>query len=300
MDRNINAEPLVSVVMPVYNCEKYISEAIESILNQTYKNLELIVVDDGSTDGSREIIDKIAIKDNRLKIFSHKKNKGISKALNKAISNSKGKYIARLDSDDVSLPQRLEKQVYILEKNTEIGVCGTRGIAINEKGERVSYLNTLTGHLLNYNYWKPSPFISSSSMIRKSIFKGELFDSRLDTVEDYDMWLRLKKYCRFFNLRQQLVLYRINSEGVSNKKFHKQRQLSKKAFSNNLNIRLTLDEYLSFVCLEFKMKPWLRYQYLVKLSKQINYPWFMILIDNLYYSLRKFMYGCVPRQYLIK
>ena len=102
--------PAISVIMTAYNTEKYIKEAIESILNQTFKDFEFIIVDDGSTDNTRLIIEEYAKKDRRIKILYNKKNLGIVKSLNKAIAIAKGKYIARMDSDDVSKLNRLEKQ----------------------------------------------------------------------------------------------------------------------------------------------------------------------------------------------
>jgi glycosyltransferase involved in cell wall biosynthesis len=119
----MNPEPMVTVLMPVYNASCYLREAIGSILLQTLRDFEFIIVDDGSTDESRDIINSYP--DTRIKVISHKTNLGLITALNTGIDNARGRYIARMDADDISAPERLEKQVEFMEMNSEIGVLGT-------------------------------------------------------------------------------------------------------------------------------------------------------------------------------
>ena len=116
--------PLISVLMPVYNSEKYVAEAIESILCQTYKDFEFIIINDASTDSSLKIIAKYAKQDKRIKLINNKKNVKISASLNKGLSIAKGKYIARMDSDDISLPSRFELQTKFLADNPAVGIVG--------------------------------------------------------------------------------------------------------------------------------------------------------------------------------
>ena len=116
-------EVVVSVILPVFNGEKFLTESINSILNQSFKKFELIVINDGSTDNSYEYIKKF--KDTRLSVINNDKNIGLSNSLNKGILVAKGKYIARMDQDDISLPDRLKKQVAFMDDNPGIGVCGT-------------------------------------------------------------------------------------------------------------------------------------------------------------------------------
>ncbi|MCY3864790.1 MAG: glycosyltransferase family 2 protein, partial [Chloroflexi bacterium] len=118
--------PLVSVVMPVYNREIFVAEAIESILEQTFSDFEFVIVDDGSQDRSPEIIRQYERRDDRIRFLAFKQNKGKAAAKNFGIEAAQGQYIAGMDSDDVSLPQRLEKQVEFLRANPDIGVVGTR------------------------------------------------------------------------------------------------------------------------------------------------------------------------------
>ena len=112
--------PLVSIILPVYNCEKYIRKTIDSVFNQTYSNFELLVIDDGSTDTTLKIVQSFI--DNRIQVIQFDKNKGLIEVLNHGIKIAKGKYIARLDGDDICLPTRLEKQVNWLEKNQKTAV----------------------------------------------------------------------------------------------------------------------------------------------------------------------------------
>jgi len=128
--------PLVSVVMAVYNEERFIGQAIRSILGQTYSNLELIIVNDGSTDGTSEIIQKYC-NDNRVRSLKHSTNLGVSKALNNGIERGKGVFIARMDADDVSLPRRIEYQVGYLIDHENIGLLGTGAVIIDEADRRL-------------------------------------------------------------------------------------------------------------------------------------------------------------------
>ncbi|MDD4353774.1 MAG: glycosyltransferase family A protein, partial [Candidatus Nanoarchaeia archaeon] len=127
----------ISVIMSAYNTERYIAEAIESILNQTFKDFEFIIIDDGSTDDSLKIIKRYVKKDRRIKLIHNKKNIGLTKSLNKGLKIAKGQYIARMDADDISLPQRFQIQYDFLEKNKDIFLIGTTAFLIDDKGDRL-------------------------------------------------------------------------------------------------------------------------------------------------------------------
>lgn len=131
-------QPLISVVMPTYNCKKYVSQAIDSILNQTYQNFEFIIVDGHSTDGTELILNDYSLKDKRVKIIKDER-KGIGAALKLGCSMAKGDYIARMDSDDIALPQRFEKEIEILRKNKELVLVSSSAIYIDERGDFMGY-----------------------------------------------------------------------------------------------------------------------------------------------------------------
>jgi glycosyltransferase involved in cell wall biosynthesis len=185
---------LVSVILPVYNGEKTIGRAVNSILFQTYTDFEFIIVNDGSTDGTSEILS--SYNDKRIRIL-HQENRGLVASLNRGIKESKGKYIARMDADDVALPERLKKQVNFLERNLTVGVLGTYTKVVYHDGtERVRQrpLNTTS---IKKNIIRICPFCHSSVMIRREVFdRVGLYDSSKDgskklLVEDYDLWVRV-------------------------------------------------------------------------------------------------------------
>ena len=127
----MSTNPLVSVLMSVYNGDRYLDEAIDSILSQTYENFEFIIINDGSTDHTKDILSSYSNQDNRIRVF-HQKNHGLTFSLNRGLELSRGKYVARMDADDISSPRRLEEQINYLRANPEVGVLGTQMEIINE------------------------------------------------------------------------------------------------------------------------------------------------------------------------
>ena len=134
MSNSLLLVPKISVVMPVYNGEKYLREAIESILDQTYQDFEFIMVNDASTDGSGSILSEFANLDQRIRILTNESNLGIAGATNRGIAQARGEYIALMDQDDISLPERFEKQVEFLSNHPDISVLGTNSIILEEDG----------------------------------------------------------------------------------------------------------------------------------------------------------------------
>lgn len=200
--------------MPEYNSEKYLDAAIQSILKQTFKEFEFIIIDDGSTDKSITVIQKY-LNDKRIRFIKNKKNIGLVKSLNKGIRLSKGEYIARMDGDDISEPQRLEKQVKFLDMHPEIGLLGTQGIVINEKGEKIKDFSRQTSDLnLRIKIMEGNPFIHGSVMMRKSdLLRTDMYDPKYVRAEDYGLWLDFIKICKVANLPD--ILYQWRSYGES-------------------------------------------------------------------------------------
>jgi glycosyltransferase involved in cell wall biosynthesis len=203
-------QPLVSVLLPVYNGGAYLAEAIESILSQTYLNLELIVINDGSTDGSAETIKKFA--DPRIRLF-HQKNQGLADALNRAVSVAFGAYLARQDADDVSFPDRIDKQVRFLENNADYGMVGTWSeIWEEQKKTERGHRHPCDNNILAFNLLFDSYFVHSSVMIRKSVFDmvGLYSVKHSRQPEDFELWSRILRNGRFkfANIPEVLVSYR--------------------------------------------------------------------------------------------
>ena len=199
-------QPDVSVIMSVYNGEAFLREAIESILNQTLNNFEFIIIDDGSTDRSISIIE--SFNDCRI-IILKQDNMGLSYALNKGIKYSRAKYIARMDADDISLPERLEMQYKFLETNANVGLIGTWIYTININGEILKQKkepitnSEISKKMLIYNC-----FNHGSVMFRKSIYEltsGYSIEyPENPPCEDYALWLKMLNFSNGFNLPKYL------------------------------------------------------------------------------------------------
>ena len=206
------AYPRISVIMSVYNGEKYLREAIESILNQTFTDFEFLIVNDGSTDGSLEIIQ--SYQDERIRVINNEQNIGLTKSLNKAIKQARGEYIARQDADDISLPNRFEEQIKYFEKHPETAILGTSKYVIDEDGKilrkEIALLKPNSKNLLKTNVLR-----HGSVMFRKAIV-DELggYNELLRYSQDYELWLRIVKRYEVRNLRQLLYKSRSHSANI--------------------------------------------------------------------------------------
>lgn len=223
--------PKISVVMPVYNTEKYLAEAIESILNQTFKDFEFIIIDDGSTDKSLDIIKRYALKDDRIKIIS-RMNKGITKSLNEGIAFAQGEYIARMDSDDISLPQRFEKQVKFLDKNKKVVALGTKILFIDYKGRPL--IDVLFGKKHDkieqaFLDGKGGAIAHPSVMMRKKVLLSTGCYNNFKYAQDFDLFLRLAEVGKLGNLDKVLLKYRFHNLMIGSTKREEQLKCVKKA-----------------------------------------------------------------------
>lgn len=209
--------PEISVVMSVYNGLPFLEESIISILNQTYGNFEFIIIDDASTDLSREIIKKYAILDNRIiPVYNHTNLGKIALGFNMAngVSLAKGKYIARMDSDDIALPKRFEQQKNFLDTHQEVDILGTWAIDINEKSEIGKVRSYPTDNDDIYKLLWTCPIIHPTVMFRKeSILRVGNYSTKSGRRDDYELWFRsAKKGLKFANLPQPLLQYRFFSD----------------------------------------------------------------------------------------
>ncbi len=203
--------PTVSIVIPTYNRASLIKEAIKSILEQTYQDFEIIVVDDGSTDNTRETV--IALSDKI--VYVYQQNQGRSHARNEAIKLARGKYIGFLDSDDLYLPNKLEKQVALLEKELDYGMVYTSAICIDEKGNETSivYKATSSGRIYReVAFFYPVTVLLPTVMIRAEVLaKLGGFDEKMERFEDTDMWRRAAKVCQVLAIGEPLCKVRTHS-----------------------------------------------------------------------------------------
>lgn len=199
--------PKVSVLISVYNGEKYITKSIESVLNENFDDYEVIIVDDGSTDNTKKILSNYK-NNKKIKVF-HKENTGIPDSLNFGLKHCNGEYIARLDCDDIMVTGRLKKQVEFLDKHKEIGLLGTNAKIINSNGEKVDEINLgeLKHSQIVERFTKRESFFPHSSwMVRKNIYeKLGGYDKFFYKAQDYDFVLRCINICKTHCLSEQLV-----------------------------------------------------------------------------------------------
>jgi glycosyltransferase involved in cell wall biosynthesis len=201
--------------MPVYNGAKYLNESIDSILNQTLTNFEFIIIDDASTDDSVGIIK--SYDSSRIRLVENKKNVGQSATLNKGLSLAKGKYIARMDQDDISMPERLERQAEFMEDNPQIGVCGSwlqlmgkfDGILELETKSEDIKMNLLT----NQNLAHPAVMIRKDTLVKYDLN----YNPAYSIAQDYDLWVRMFEFCSFANIPEALIKYRMHDNQNSKK-----------------------------------------------------------------------------------
>ncbi|MFH1561035.1 MAG: glycosyltransferase family 2 protein [Patescibacteria group bacterium] len=220
MSKTNRKQPLISVVMPAYNAGSYLVEAIESVLGQTYENFEFIIVNDGSTDNTWEIIKQYAKKDKRITAIKNKSNLGVSAAANIATSEAKGKFIARMDADDVSFSDRLEKQVEFLQKNKEVVAVGGQCIVIDKNNNIIGdkTFPTNTKKLAEMIFWA-IPIQQPSIMINRSLLPKNFVWYPVDfsSAEDVDLYFRFLKYGQLANLNDWLIFYRRLDGSLSHK-----------------------------------------------------------------------------------
>lgn len=219
MDLMDSHQPLISVVMSVFNGEKYLPYAIESILNQTYRDFEFLIINNGSNDKTRDII--LSYGDPRIKLVDNATNLGLSKALNKGCKLARGKYIARLDADDTAHPTRFKKQINFLEKNEDVAVLGTDYTLIDGLDNVIKNVSLpISDEGIFFKIcFTSSPLCHSSVIINKNVLQSlNYYPEDYDYCQDYALWINmLKKGYKISNLNEHLVnlrLHESNSTGL--------------------------------------------------------------------------------------
>lgn len=240
--------PKISVVMPAYNAEKYIAEAIKSILNQTFSDFEFIIIDDGSTDRTVNIVNSFS--DERIRFFQNESNLGVAETLNRGLDLASGQYIARMDSDDISLPERFEMQASFMDEHPEIAVLGA-GIELfgAQTGKRVF---SGQNELLKIDLLFGNCFAHPAIMMRASCFGDGKFcyDRSFNQIEDFELWDRVSRCYKMASLSEVLLKYRIHpgqvTQKVSEVKKRQIRELKERQL-RQLEISYTQEEFEQFV-----------------------------------------------------
>lgn len=213
MDKNVN-QPLVTVFMAAFNGEAYIEKAIQSVLNQSFTDFELLIINDGSTDRTLDIVRKFT--DPRIRLVHNDGNKGLTFTRNRGIEEAKGQYMAILDCDDLAMPDRLKAQTSFLNSNPEIAICGGQAITIDESGKQIGNLNVMAGNknmspeLVFHNI-----FINSTLMIKRSAMLEAGGYRDYSPAEDYDLSYSISLHHPVANLNEVLVAYRLHGNNIS-------------------------------------------------------------------------------------
>lgn len=204
--------PKVSVIMPVHNSEDYLREAIDSILNQTFTDFEFIIIDDGSSDHSQEIVKSYF--DSRIRFYINAQNMGVAATLNRGLELATGEYVARMDSDDISLPERFEKQVSYMDTHQKVAVCAT-GVRLfgAQNGERVF---SATNAQLKVDLLFNNCFAHPTVMMRRSVVGGKCkYNEAFSAMEDYALWVEVSREYELATIEDVLVMYRVHQSQVT-------------------------------------------------------------------------------------
>ena len=210
--------PAVTVLMPVYNGERFVRDAIQSILQQTWTDLELLIVNDGSTDRTRQILN--AYDDPRIRILDHSTNIGLAKSLNLGLAAARAPLIARQDADDRSHPDRLRMQLEFMHRNPEVALLGTQARILNKRGRisrRPGWERAVTDKAIRFQLLFDNPFIHTSVMFRRDIVWHELggYDETFPTGQDFELWSRVAARYQVCNLPAMLIDYRFHGSSTS-------------------------------------------------------------------------------------
>ena len=294
----------ISVVMPVYNTkEEYFRKAIESILNQTFKNFELIIVDDCSDKYIKEIVS--SYNDTRIKYYRLNKNSGAATARNFAISKSNSKYLAFMDSDDISLPKRLATQYKFLEQNKQIGCLGT-SYTIKGKNQKVFGKNIYKNdEIVEHLLFKGCTFCQSTVMLRKNVLiKNNIFyRTEYVPAEDYALWLDLIGKTKFEILNKKLVIYRKHKENISHKmhdiQITKSLTAQIEAIRKNCNIQVPIIDTIFTICRKksFELKDIKEFENLI-LNENIKNDLLRKLLKNKTQKIYYHTHGLKKQLYL--
>lgn len=283
MEKKTMTKNLVSVIMSNYNTdESYLRTSIESILNQTYKNFEFIIVDDCSTNNSVNIIESYG--DKRIKLIKNKENIGLTKSLNIALKSADGEFVARMDADDISLPQRFEKQVEFLKLNPKYIACGTAIKIIGGREEGKIICRTIPDieafriYLLFGNY----PNIAHpTAMFNHSLFKKHdiEYDENYLLAQDYKMWVNCSKYAPCYNLSEVLLNYRVHDKAVSVEKQQLQKDIAAQIILEQLQpLKISCNDEILDIHRNFMLE---RKDYNLKFKKWIK----MLISQNQKYNV---------------
>lgn len=244
----ISKKPKVSVLMTAYNAEQFVGRAIESILNQSYENYEFLIIDDGSTDNTVEVIQKYWARDQRISVFFNRENKGIAYCRNFLVARAQGKYIIWQDADDISIPRRIENQVGFMDKHPDVGICGGWLQFFDQAGPISIRKYETEDTKLRNTIFRFSPVAQPAAIIRASVVRNikPLYEHRWNGTEDLDVSFKIGQVSKFANLPEVVLWYRQQTNSVT---FSRLKELEKQTLSirrkyRNKKYRMKVIDYL--------------------------------------------------------
>ena len=276
--------PIVTVLLPVYNGDRYLHAAVESILAQTFESFELLIVDDGSTDGTEAICRSFT--DPRIRVVRHEKNSGIVFALNDGVDQITTKYVARMDADDVALSDRLGRQIAFLESRPDIAACGSWVRELVD-GRLRAVMRRPTGEYLRQTAWQPVPIFHPTACLRTEVLQELRYRPDFIHAEDYDLWLRLCRHHRIDNVPKVLLHYRIHPTSVSHAYRALQRRNAWRAFREHCPaIDVSLENFETLTGVSCEASPFTRMRLKRPWRKQLCETVTVSARDDLWYAAR--------------
>jgi glycosyltransferase involved in cell wall biosynthesis len=276
--------PIVTVLLPVYNGERYLREAVESILSQTLAAFELLIVDDGSTDGTEAICRSFI--DPRIRVIRREKNAGLVSALNDGIDRITTKYVARMDADDVAVPSRLARQVAFLEARPDIAACGSWARELVD-GRLRDVMRRPSGEYLRQTAWRPVPIFHPTACLRTNVLQALRYRPDFIHAEDYDLWLRLGRHHRIDNVPAVLVHYRLHPASVSHAYPTVQRRSAWRVFREHFPaIDVTCEDFDTFTGVACDASPLTRMRLKRPWRTQLFGTFATSVRDDLWYAAR--------------
>lgn len=224
MLKHVHLQPVISVLMPVYNGSRYLTEAVESILTQSFRDFEFVIVDDGSTDDSLTILESYAAKDDRIRLIS-RPNTGIVGALNDGLAAARGEFVARMDADDIAMPERFSRQVDFLRANLDVVCVGCGALQIDSRGNHlIPWTLPLDDETIQSQHLKGSTSLVHPGVMfrREAVAAINGYNSAIPVAQDLDLWLRLGEKGRLANLPNLLLKYRVHDNTISNSRQQEQ------------------------------------------------------------------------------
>ena len=278
--------PKVSIVMAVYNGKKYLREAIDSILGQSFQDFEFIIVDDASVDGSVDVIK--GYQDPRIKLIINEENMRLPRSLNRGMSYASGEYIARMDADDISMPDRIEKQVLFMDAHPDVAASSGNYIVIDETGKQHYLEKVRRGKQLERYVLFPSPLVHPAAIFRRSLLnEGYWYDEKYSSSQDYDLWLRIHEKYSIDNINETLLQYRIHGSSTSLTKREQQLQNACEIFNKFSPRMISLDDFKAITHVSFSNSPISQMFLMLSVFNKIDTFFFKRLASYTYHWLKQ-------------